>query len=147
MTQKSTGNPHSNARKNRRCRPMFRCSIGGLLTTLMLVVATSDFLAPSPIPAQTRSRSLAESSQGAVKKAGRRKFGRNRADREQNSPMRSGVSIASRLIQSIKKIHPLTLAALQVLLVLLVCFLLTDNQELELYLKIRFRPPRTDILN
>lgn len=50
------------------------------------------------------------------------------------------------LLAELRKVHPLVLAAAQLLVVLGICLLLTDNQELEIYLKIDFRPPPTDIL-
>ena len=51
------------------------------------------------------------------------------------------------MIKGLKRVHPLLIAATQLILVLGICLLLTDNRELEKYLKIDLRPPRTDILN
>lgn len=56
------------------------------------------------------------------------------------------VANMSGIVESIKSIHPLVLATAMVLVVLGVCLLLTENRELELYLKIDFRPPEVDIL-
>lgn len=64
-----------------------------------------------------------------------------------NSLSEKIVSTTWPLLATIKAIHPLALGALLLLLVLGVCFLMTDNAELELYLKIEFTPPKTDILN
>ncbi len=64
-----------------------------------------------------------------------------RADATLNRP-----SSLTALVINLRSIHPLTLAALQILIVLMICVLLTDNEELELYLKIDFRPPSVDIL-
>lgn len=47
----------------------------------------------------------------------------------------------------IRSIHPVVIATGQVLAVVGLCLLMTDNRELELYLKIDFRPPKVDILN
>jgi len=49
--------------------------------------------------------------------------------------------------QSLQSVHPIIIAGLMLFLVLGACFLLTDEQEIELYLKIDYRPPKTDILN
>lgn len=60
------------------------------------------------------------------------------------------VHLADRIwtsLDQIKNVHPLVLAATQLLVVAGICIWLTDNKELELYLKIDFRPPKTDILN
>lgn len=46
----------------------------------------------------------------------------------------------------VKKMHPLVIAGMQILAIIGVCVLLTDNRELELYFKVDFKVPRTDIL-
>jgi len=49
--------------------------------------------------------------------------------------------------QAIQTVHPIIIAGLMLFLVLGACFLMTDEKEIELYLKIDYRPPKTDILN
>lgn len=48
---------------------------------------------------------------------------------------------------ALRTVHPIIIAGLLLFLVLGACFLMTDEKEIELYLKIDFRPPKTDILN
>lgn len=49
--------------------------------------------------------------------------------------------------QAFQSVHPIIIAGLMLFLVLGACFLMTDEKEIELYLKIDYRPPKTDILN
>ena len=49
--------------------------------------------------------------------------------------------------QALRNVHPSIIAGLMLFLVLGACFLMTDEKEIELYLKIDYRPPKTDILN
>lgn len=49
-------------------------------------------------------------------------------------------------LSSLKKVHPLVIACMQLLAIVGICVLLTDNRELELYFKVDFKVPRTDIL-
>lgn len=48
---------------------------------------------------------------------------------------------------ALRSMHPVIIAGLLLFLVLGACFLMTDEKEIELYLKIDYRPPKTDILN
>lgn len=48
---------------------------------------------------------------------------------------------------ALRTVHPIIIAGLLLFFVLGACFLMTDEKEIELYLKIDFRPPKTDILN
>ena len=64
-----------------------------------------------------------------------------------NSKTTSSTTTVSSVFAQIRLIHPLILAMGQILVVVGVCLLMTDNRELELYFRIEFDPPKTDILN
>lgn len=67
-------------------------------------------------------------------------------DAKQSGLSESIVNVVWPVLDLVKALHPIAIAALMLLSVLGVCFLMTDNSELELYFKIEFSPPKTEIL-
>jgi hypothetical protein len=92
---------------------------------------------------------MTQDTQHPPEKRGEAKLDLPAEDLEQSAgdywPQKSKLRLWS-WVSNAKRIHPLVIAGMQLLVIIGVSILLTDNRELELYFKIDFNPPKTDIL-